>query len=246
MPRVLFSGSLAAAAIVSLAAFPAQADRRHHNKLDEEGKPVGVAWAQTSRFDALVAAGEDDVRLMSGDRWQIRATGDARALSQLRFLVEDGALIVGRVSGKRERHSKAQVEITAPWVRSVTGAGSGTLDVARMGGERAAITLAGSGRTLVRRVEAGRLSATVAGSGTLEVAGRSDSADMTVAGSGALNAPDLIVGTAKVTVAGSGGGRFRSPGPVRATIMGSGTVTVSGTIDCTQTLMGSGRLLCTR
>ena len=107
-------------------------------------------------------------------------------------------------------------------------------------------SVTGSGRTIVRRIEAKRLAATVAGSGGLGLTGRSDRADVTLAGSGSLAGEGFTAGSADVTVAGSGDARFRSPGEVRATIIGSGTVAVSGTTACRQTRMGSRRLLCTR
>lgn len=246
MSRLLLAGSLAAASIAGLAAWPAHADRYDRSTLDVKGTPFGPAWTDTGRFEALTATGLDDVRLVSGDRWRIRATGDARALSQLRFMVEDGALIVGRTSEPRERFGKTQIEITAPSLRAVTAAGSGAVDVERIAGPRAAATVAGSGTTTIRRVEAERLSATVAGAGGLDLAGRSERADVTIAGSGRLAGAEFTAASANVTVAGSGGARFRSPGQVRATIMGSGTVTVAGTTDCSQTRMGSGRLVCSR
>lgn len=246
MSRLLPAGSLAAASIAVLAALPASADRTYRNTLDEKGKPFGTAWSETGRFEALTATGLDDVRLVSGDRWRIRATGDGRAVAQLRFLVEKDALIVGRTSQPRERFGKAQIEITAPLLRAVTAAGSGAVDVERVAGPRASATVAGSGRTTVRRVEAERLSATVAGSGGLDIAGRSERADITVAGSGRLSGEGFTADSASVTVAGSGGARFRSPGKVSATIVGSGSVDVTGTTDCSQTRMGSGRLVCTR
>ena len=246
MSRILLAVSLAATALAGLAALPAQADRNYRNALDEKGKPFGAAWADTGHFDALTATGMDDVRLVSGQGWRIRATGDARAVSQLRFLIEDGALIVGRTTLPRERYGKARVEITAPSLRAVTAAGSGTVDVERIAGERASATVAGSGRTTVRRVETERLSATVAGSGGLDVAGRSTRADVTIAGSGRLTGDSFTAGSANVTVAGSGGARFRSQGAIRATIVGSGSVEVVGTTDCDQTRMGSGRLTCRR
>lgn len=243
MSRLLLAGSLAAATLGTIAAFPASADR--NPRLDDWGKPFGAAWSDTARFDKLTATGMDDVSMTTGDRWRIRATGDARALAQLRFLVDDGALIVGRLSGPRERYGKARIEVTAPSLRSVTSAGSGAVDVERIGGERASATIAGSGRTTIRRVETDRLDATVAGSGGLALTGRSSRADVTIAGSGNLAGDGFTAGAANVTVAGSGGARFRSPGEVRATIVGSGTVTVSGTTSCRQTRMGSGRLICT-
>lgn len=246
MSRMLLAGSLAAIVVAGIFALPAHADRKHHNKLDTEGKAVGTGWAQTGRYDQLTSAGMDDVRLTTGERWQIRATGDARALSQLRFLVEDGELIVGRISGPRERYGKTRVEVTAPSLRGVISAGSGAVDVERIEGARVSATVAGSGRTSVRRIEAQRLAATLAGSGSLDLAGRSDRAEMTIAGSGRINGSDFTTDSADVTIAGSGAAQFRSPGTVRATIMGSGTANVIGTTDCKQTRMGSGRLVCRR
>lgn len=244
MSRMFFTGLLAVSALGAAAAVPAAADRSFSSRLDTDGKSLGPAWSDTTRFHALTAAGMDDVRVSTGDRWRIRATGDARALAQLRFLVEDGALIVGRVSGRSERYGKARVEVTAPSLRALTAAGSGAVDVDRLGGTRASATVAGSGRATIGRVEAERLTATVAGSGGLGLAGRSVRAELTIAGSGDLAGDGFTAGSANVTMAGSGDARLRSPGQVRATIVGSGSVTVTGTTACRQTRMGSGRLLC--
>lgn len=247
MSRILPVGSLAAAvALAGFAAWPAQADRHYRNTLDENGRPLATSWTETGRFDALTATGMDDVRLVSGPGWRIRATGDGRAVAQLRFMIEDGALIVGRVTQPRERYGKATIEVTAPSLRAVTSAGSGAVRVDRIGGARASATVAGSGSTTVRQVDAQRLSATVAGSGGLDLSGRSERAEVTVAGSGRLAGSQFTAASAAVTVAGSGNASFRSPGAVRATIVGSGTVHVAGTTNCEQTRMGSGRLICTR
>lgn len=245
MSRWILAASLASAAL-AVAVSPPAAGRNHGSYNEEWGTPFGANWADTGRFQALVATGMDDVRLTTGDRWRIRATGDARALAQMRFKVEKDSLIVGRVNMQRERYGKVRIEITAPALHSVTAAGSGAVDVDRIGGTRASATVAGSGDTIVRRVETARLDATVAGSGDLAIAGRSDRADVTVAGSGQLSGDSLTVGSASVTVAGSGGARFRSPGKINATIVGSGGITVTGTTDCNQTRMGSGRLTCSR
>lgn len=244
MSRLILAAALASAAL-GVAVSPLSAGKNYGTYKEEWGTPFGASWADTGRFDALTATGMDDVTLVTGDRWRVRATGDARALSQMRFKVEDGSLIVGRVNGKRERFGKVRIEVTAPALRAVTAAGSGAVEVDRIGGARAAATVAGSGQTTVRRVDAERFSATVAGSGGLGIAGRSGRADITLAGSGRMAGDGFTAGSADVTVAGSGAARFRSPGAVRATIVGSGSVTVSGTRDCSQTRMGSGRLVCT-
>lgn len=244
MLRFVLATGLSAAALSAFLGSPAAADRNLHSRLDTDGKPIGTTWSQTPSFDGLTAAGMDDVRLVSGGDFRIRASGDPRALAQLRFMVDDSALIVGRLSGPRERYGKTQIEVTAPALRSVTSAGSGSVDVDRIGGERGSAIVAGSGRATVHRIDVERLSATVAGSGGLALTGRSDRADVTIAGSGSMAGDAFTTRAANVTVAGSGNARFRSPGDIRATIIGSGNVTVSGTTACKQTRMGSGRLVC--
>ncbi|MBL8656380.1 MAG: DUF2807 domain-containing protein [Altererythrobacter sp.] len=245
MSRFLLAGSFALAAAAALAAAPSIADSPRDG-LQRNGKAIGAAWTDTGRFDSLTAAGMDNVRLVTGEHWRIRASGDARAVAQLRFMVKDGALVVGRVSGGPERSGKAQIEVTAPAIHGVTAAGSGNVDVERLTGASAVATIAGSSHTLVRKVESKTLSATIAGSGSLDLRGRSDRADITIAGSGAFDGKAFTAGSASVTVAGSGSGRFRSPGPVSATIAGSGSVRVTGTTTCSATRLGSGRLICTR
>jgi hypothetical protein len=246
MPRLALAFSLAAATLATAVASPLKADRRYSNRLDERGRQIGTSWAETGRFDALTSAGLDNVRFSEGQRWQVRASGDPRALQQLRFLVDRGSLIVGRVSGVRERYGRAQIEVTAPSISAVTAAGSGMVYVERLSGDNARATVAGTGDTTVRALDSRKLAATVAGSAGLEIAGRSESADMTIAGSGHLKGSRLTVGSANVTMAGSGNAAFRSPGTVRASIVGSGTIAVTGTTRCTQTRMGSGSLVCNR
>lgn len=216
------------------------------DRLDRDGKPIGVQWSAIERFDSLAAASMDDVRFTTGPRWQIRASGDPRALAQLRFVVRKEGLIVGRISGQRERYGKARIEITAPSLENATAAGSGTLSVDRLAGDAASVTVAGSGDVSVGVIATQRFRATVAGSGELSAAGRSETTAMTVAGSGSFAGGRFSTRRASVTVAGSGSARFRATERVSASLVGSGSVFVSGTTDCSQTRMGSGRLTCTR
>lgn len=239
------AATLAAVAMIA-ASIPASADRSRTDILDKKGLPFGATWKETGRYYRLTVAGMDDVRVTSGEAWRIRASGDGRALGQLRFMNEKGTLVIGRISSPRERYGKVRIEVIAPSLRGLTTAGSGTVDVASLSGPRISAVVAGSGAAIVRRIQTDRMDATVAGSGGLTLAGRSGRADITIAGSGGLAAQDFTARTAAITIAGSGAARLRSPGPVTATIIGSGNAYVAGTTECRQTRMGSGRLLCTR
>jgi len=230
-----------AAAAASLAASALAGHSR--NALDH-GQPIPAGWAATGNFDKVSAAGPDTVRFTTGERWQVRAEGDARTLERLRFLVEDGQLLVGRRSGDNARLPGATIYITAPAIRAATLAGSGAFAVDRLSGDRVSATVAGSGDLTVGAVAARSLNGTVAGSGDLMVAGRADQAQLAVAGSGTFDGGELAVGGASVTVAGSGDMTFHSDGTVNATITGSGDIAVHGSATCRQSRIGSGRLTC--
>ena len=76
-----------------------------------------------------------------------------------------------------------------------------------------------------------------------ERAGR-DELNLSVAGSGNADMADLLVDSAKVTIAGSGNVVFASDGKVKAHLMGSGMVTVRGAARCKVQSVGSGCLVC--
>lgn len=247
-PAALLAATVLSAATISVVALPLMA-HPGHSRVDvfaKEGKPVKAQWTSTERFDSLVAASLDDVRFTTGPRWQVRASGDPSAVAQLRYLVRKEGLVVGRISGPRERYGKTIVEITAPALSSANAAGSGSLAVDRLGGMHASATVAGSGTAQIGTVASERFEATVAGSGNLQLAGRSDASTITMAGSGTLAGGGFTTRQANVTVAGSGSARFHASGPVRANLIGSGSIDVTGTTDCNHTRMGSGSLSCRR
>jgi hypothetical protein len=235
---------LAAATFGAATAAPARGDRDWHSTLDEKGVPVPSSWATTGRFTGVTLAGSDTVRVREGSQWQVRASGDPAVLAELRYIVEDGSLTIGRRWRKQPVEGSATIEVTAPSIRALTLAGSGSLDAERLRGDKVAATVAGSGDLALGDLQSREFSGTMAGSGKLRVAGRSEEAHITIAGSGTIDAHALSVSDAGVSVAGSGDAALRASGTVKASIVGSGDVTVTGGATCTQSRMGSGRLRC--
>ncbi|MBX7482261.1 head GIN domain-containing protein [Qipengyuania qiaonensis] len=245
MFRILAAASLGLAVVTAIPPTPVLAEKAWRSKLDD-GQPIGENWSATGDFEQVTLAGSDSVTVTRGDRWQIRASGSAAVLADLRYLVEDGELIIGRRWRREPVRGNARIEVVAPSIDGGTLAGSGNLSVDAMSGSEIDATVAGSGMFDVARVETPRLSATIAGSGSLRVAGRADDTRISIAGSGDLDGTRLRAGRATVTIAGSGDARFNAEDSVSASIVGSGDAIVSGTTNCTQSRMGSGRLTCSR
>ena len=80
----------------------------------------------------------------------------------------------------------------------------------------------------------------------MRLAGRAAFMQVQIAGSGDLSGEAMQVTDAELAIAGSGDTRLQASGRVSASIVGSGNAAVTGTRDCTQNRLGSGRLTCTR
>ena len=244
MTRLLSPYSRGLAALLLFAAVPAF-PQPGSSRLDE-GMPIPAAWSPTEAFDEVVLSGADDVVVSQGDRWRIRASGNRAVLDDLRFVVEDGELLIGRRWRRTPAAGTARIEVSAPAIKRAHLAGSGRLTVSDLDGETGRAAVSGSGELAIERVRVGRLAAKIAGSGDMRLAGRAASMQVQIAGSGDLSGEAMQVTDAELAIAGSGDTRLQASGRVSASIVGSGNAAVTGTRDCTQNRMGSGRLTCTR
>ncbi|MGN3974635.1 head GIN domain-containing protein [Tsuneonella sp. SYSU-LHT278] len=209
----------------------------------DKGVPLGELDTSGKAPTALVLAGPDTVLVKEGAALEIDVAGDPEAVSALRFTLDDEALGILRKKDTADIDARATVTVTMPRLEKLTLAGSGTVDATSLAG-KSEVTIAGSGTARTRSVSSSQLDVTIAGSGSYSAAGRVEKLDLTVAGSGNADMADLEVQTADITIAGSGKSSFASNGQVKATVMGSGDVTVTGSATCTIKSMGSGTLRC--
>lgn len=208
----------------------------------------GVPLAELDYADAtptgISLAGPDKVIVTSGDALTIDVEGDPDVTEGLRFDLDDDSLQIGR-EGNWRQSGIATIRVTMPTPTRLSMAGSGTIEVDRLGtGEEASVSIAGSGKSNVGRIDADTLEINVAGSGSLKAAGRAETLDLSIAGAGDLDLRQVEVGNADIAIAGSGDAVFASNGKIDASIMGSGTVEVIGNAQCSVSAMGSGELKC--
>jgi hypothetical protein len=210
------------------------------------GKPITTTAQTADAFTAIEASGPDNIVLVTGDSFSIKAEGNAEAIKTLRFKVADGAIQIGRKNGKwRGDSGKAvTITVTAPKISSVSLAGSGDFKGDKLSGEKVVVDIAGSGSAIVGDVQSSVLEGNLAGSGEVKLAGRVAKADWSIAGSGDVDAASLVSETAEVSIAGSGSVLLNATKDVDASIAGSGNVDVSGGAQCKKSIMGSGSLNC--
>ncbi len=231
---------------IALAAAVSGCDGKQSFKVNgEEGKILSELDLTGTPPDHVVLAGPDEVRIVQGDQLAIAVEGDPEAAAKVRFTLKDGALGIlrdGKLFEKTEGKT-AVIRVTMPAPRELTLAGSGKMVSAALH-SAAKVNVAGSGQVEAAAVGADSLELNIAGSGNFRGAGAVARLDLTVAGSGSADMPGLKTERAKVTIAGSGDAAFASDGEVDASILGSGSVTVTGRARCKVQSMGSGRLIC--
>jgi hypothetical protein len=135
----------------------------------------------------------------------VRAEGPSEELDRLRVVRKGDTLAIGRQNRMFGWGSSAKVKIyvTLPRLSEANIAGSGTMAVDRVDGER--------------------LGVNIAGSGSLDAAGlRAERAAVSVAGSGDVRA--AVGGMADVSMMGSGNVDLGSSASCKVTKMGSGEV----------------------
>lgn len=212
----------------------------------EGGTAITTAVQSTSAFTEVEAMGPDNVVLVTGDTFSIKAEGNAVAIKTLRFKMDGAAIQIGRNKGKwlGDSAKGVTITITAPKVSSVSLAGSGDFKGDRLAGDKVVIDLAGSGNVYVADITAPDVEGNVAGSGDIKVVGKAAKAEWSIAGSGNVDASAIVSDDVKVSIAGSGDVRVNASKTANVSIAGSGDVTVTGGAQCSKSVIGSGKVIC--
>ena len=216
-----------------------------------EARDAGPAVDRTytvAAFDRIETAGPYEVTVKSGGQPGVTARGGGNFLDETEVKVVDGVLRIGPLK-KNSRwswsndDSKVRMTVTTAALRGAAIAGSGNMQIDRVGGDFKG-EVAGSGDLSIDRVDAGSVGLDVAGSGTVRAAGKAQSLDIGIAGSGDVDVSGLEVVAAEVSIAGSGNVRARATGTAEVSTVGSGDVEISGGAKCQVSKQGSGDVRC--
>jgi hypothetical protein len=176
-----------------------------------------------SGFTAVELAGSGDVQLDQTGAESLTISAEENLLPLLTSDVVDKTLKLG-VKDNSRIDSSQPITYTIT-VRDLTG-----LDVA------------GSGSQTATNVRTTSLRVRVAGSGSVTATGTADAQDVQMAGSGAYHGTGLTSLTATVNSAGSGSADLAVRDRLDVTIIGSGSVSYSGSPQVKQSIRGSGSL----
>jgi hypothetical protein len=217
----------------------------------EDPGPTVQRDFQVGNFEQIEVAGPHEVRVRTGANASVSASGPQNVIERLTVEVEGNRLLIRpreerrMVTWGRRGGGKVTFEITVPQLSAASIAGSGTMAIDRVRGDRFAGAIAGSGDMTVDEVEVETMNLSIAGSGDLRVrAGQARTSELNIAGSGDLDTQGVRSESAKISIAGSGDIKSQATGSADVSIIGSGDVSVSGGAKCNVKKTGSGNVRC--
>lgn len=225
---------IAAALVGALIAAPAAAAERSYS---------------VTSFDRIRVEGPFAVTVVTGKAPSAKASGGSEALERVTVRVEGRTLLVRpNMSGwggfPGAQTAPARIAVTTPGLHTASVLGPGSLDIDRISGARAVLTVEGSGRIAARALDTDTASLAAAGSGSIEAAGRTKQATAIARGAAEIRAGELVVSDLTLTSETAGAVTMRATRSAKVNALGLGSVRVEGAAACEVRKLGSGPLSC--
>jgi len=202
-----------------------------------------------SGFNALVFKGMGRVDLVQGDHEELVIEAQPEIRSRIQTTVENGTLVIDynedwkdwtgfrTLSGDKIRFRLMMREIT-----SLSLAGVGSLDSARVEAPALSLAISGPGLMTIGTVKSNRLDASLAGVGSLDVAGYTDEVNITLSGAGSYKAGRLESVKTDIRLSGVGTATVWAKEELNASISGAGVIEYYGSPRISQSNSGLGML----
>ncbi|MFL0355186.1 head GIN domain-containing protein [Erythrobacter sp. GH1-10] len=207
----------------------------------EKGVPLSELDTSGAAPTELVVAASASVILTEGDTLDIEVEGDDE--DALRFVLDNDTFGVTRDPDIDFRDDKPVVRVTMPAPKSITIAGSGTVEAATVA-SNSELAIGGSGSISIEEIAGESLEIAIGGSGSVKGAGTVERLEISIGGAGDVEMAGLKADKAEISIGGAGNVEFASDGEVEATIAGAGDVVVNGNAKCSVSAFGSGTLTC--
>ncbi len=202
-----------------------------------------------SGFNSLVFKGMGRVDLVQGDHEELVIEAQPEIRSRIQTTVENGTLLIDynedwkdwtgfrTLSGDKIRFRLMMREIT-----SLSLAGVGSLDSARIESPALSLAISGPGLLTIGTIKTSRLDVSLAGVGSLDVAGFTDESNITLSGAGSYRASRLETVKTDIRLSGVGSATLWAKDELNASISGAGVIEYYGSPRISQSNTGLGML----
>lgn len=202
-------------------------------------------------FDRIQVEGPYIVRLTTGRGASASASGTHAALDRLSIDVQSQTLRIRRHRNYTGGNPGAQegpltIIVTTRTLRSARLIGPGSLEIDRVQGLRADLTVEGSGQLKAAGVAADTLNLGLLGAGRMELAGTAGTLRADVQGTGGLEAAGLTAQNATITSTTSGAIALSVARAATVNAQGLGNIVIGGSAACTVNGAGAPQVSCGR
>jgi hypothetical protein len=192
-------------------------------------------------IDEVILSGTGNLTITRGDLPLLTVTADDNLLPLIETETAGHQLHIRTKSGYNLRPATPlQYALTVPNLKKVTLSGSGTVRMAKFGGESLAVRLSGSADAAFHDLGYRELSLNLSGSGKIVLDGAATKVSVKVSGSGDVDASGLRSLISEVQVSGSGKIKVWATGNLNARVSGSGDIRYRGEPKIEKRVSGSG------
>ena len=172
------------------------------------------------------------VSISQGDSESLNIKGSDNIVPLIKTTVQNGVLVIEMVENHHitelNNENLLTITIMVKDLSALTLSGASLVEMDSLSTSKLAITMSGAGQARMDHLTADTLSITLSGLGDVEIAGEATQATFNISGAGNINAPELKIQNADITVPGLGAATVWVTGQLTGEISGGGTVSYYG------------------
>lgn len=182
-----------------------------------------------SDFNELKSTGSIDIKIIAGNKFELKVEDDENLLPHLITEVKDGSLNIYYNSNFSFGESHGKVTVEVPTLNKISISGSGDIKMEGTLKNDKEIIFASSGSGDIEgNVDAPSVILNTSGSGDIDLEGKSQNLNCKTAGSGDVKCRNLKSENVTVTVAGSSDVSVYASVSLKVDVAGSGDVVYAG------------------
>ena len=233
--------SLAMAGVLAFAVAPAAAwEWGFGSKVSGSGI-IKSEVRNVSGFTGISLSVPAKAEIIQGGSEGVSIETDENILPLVETIVDNGTLKIRFKDRNMSVSTKTfKVTINAKTIESLSVAGSGDVNVAKLQTGKLKTSIAGAGDVRILALDVDSLVVSIAGSGDFSAGGKANSVEAKIAGSGDIKIEKLAANNVKISIAGSGDARVWAKDTLTISVAGSGDVAYYGDAKVSQSVAGSG------
>jgi len=198
-----------------------------------------------SGFSAIDFSTFGKINIMQGNTESLNISGPDNLVPEITTTVSNGTLTIKTKDNITVTSFSSTNVLTFTIVvkdlTSLSISGAGDVQVETLSAPSMDLSLSGAGKVQMNQLTTGNLKVNLSGAGGLELSGSATQTTIVISGAGGVNAPDLKIQTANITISGLGSATLWVTDQLTGTISGAGSVSYYGSPQTNTNTSGLGQ-----